>query len=318
MRQYHELLQTILDLGNDRGDRTGTGTRSCFGLQFRHNLAEGFPLLTTKKLPWKAIVVELLWFLKGDTNIKYLLENDVHIWTDDAYRMYKRWGQKNAMDDEWAVSKEEFERRILNDWPKGFTAQFGDLGPVYGKQWRQWEGRSGIINGVLATQIHDQIKNVIESIRNNPEGRRHIVTAWNPAEVDSMALPPCHCLFQFYVADGKLSCHLYQRSADVFLGVPFNIASYALLTHIIAHQTGLGVGELVISFGDVHIYNNHRDQVAEQLSREHRTLPTLKIAPWGSCGIPDQRTIDSYSLEDFLLEGYDPHPAIKGELSVGV
>lgn len=298
MRQYHELLQTILDLGNDRGDRTGTGTRSCFGLQFRHNLAEGFPLLTTKKLPWKAIVVELLWFLKGDTNIKYLLENDVHIWTDDAYRMYKR---KGGM-----ALKEQFEADILGN--PDFAKQFGDLGPVYGKQWRQWD-----VNpmGESSAYSIDQIKNVIESIKSNPEGRRHIVTAWNPAEVDSMALPPCHCLFQFYVNDGKLSCHLYQRSADVFLGVPFNIASYALLTHIIAHQCGLGVGDLVISFGDVHIYNNHRDQVAEQLSREPRPLPMLLIE-----GRFQQ--IDQYEFDDFILHGYDPHPAIKGELSVGV
>jgi thymidylate synthase len=317
MRAYHELLKTILEHGNDRGDRTGTGTRSCFGLQFRHNLRDGFPLLTTKRLPWKSIVVELLWFLKGDTNIKYLLENDVHIWTADAYRMYKR---KYGDSPRHQETLQEFEQKILanenfaaGEFSRPFAEMFGDLGPIYGKQWRKWEGIPQFKSDSksFTSTIHDQIKNVIESIKSNPEGRRHIVTAWNPAEVDGMALPPCHCLFQFYVSSGKLSCHLYQRSADIFLGVPFNIASYALLTHIIAHQCRLGVGELVISFGDVHIYNNHRDQVAEQLTREPRPLPKLFIM---SRIVED---VMKYDILDFVLEGYDPWPAIKGELSVG-
>lgn len=313
MDAYHNLLKSILESGNDRGDRTGTGTRSCFGLQFRHNLADGFPLLTTKRLPWKSIVVELLWFLKGDTNIKYLLENDVHIWTADAFRMWQRNHRAGVL------TPQMFEQEILDN-PQ-FAKLYGDLGPVYGKQWRSWADYKNVTirpDYVEYPRI-DQIKNVIESIKKNPEGRRHIVTAWNPAEVDNMALPPCHCLFQFYVHERKLSCHMYQRSADVFLGVPFNIASYALLTHIISHQCGLDVGELIISFGDVHIYNNHRDQVAEQLTREPRKLPRLDIeVRMGDMqyrGIP---TIDGYEFKDFILEGYDPYPAIKGELSVGV
>lgn len=305
MRQYHDLLRAVLVDGNDRGSRAG-GTRSTFGLQFRHNLAEGFPLLTTKKLNWKAIVVELLWFLKGDTNIRYLLENDVHIWTDDAYRMYKRRVSDSGLP---IITKESFEHAILTD--ESFAQTFGDLGPVYGKQWRAWR------NEYTDIPI-DQIKNVIESIKSNPEGRRHIVTAWNPAEVDSMALPPCHCLYQFYVNNGKLSCHLYQRSADLFLGVPFNIASYALLTHIIAHQTGLDVGDLIISFGDIHIYNQHMAAVDVQLSRECKRLPTLRIDPQFRDNPNEVLDPAGYMLGDFILDGYDPHPAIKGELSVGV
>lgn len=307
MRQYHELLRTILEKGNDRNDRTQTGTRSCFGLQFRHNLAEGFPLLTTKKLPFKAVVVELLWFLKGDTNIKYLLEHDVHIWTADAYRMYKR--HYTGTKARFCNTQEEFERQILYD--DKFAKQYGDLGPIYGAQWRQW---AGVVdsNDMSTPIIYDQIKNVINQIKINPEGRRHIVTAWNPAEIDNVALPACHCLFQFYVHDNRLSCHMYQRSADVFLGVPFNIASYALLTHIIAHQTGLGVGELIISFGDVHIYSNHIAQVEEQLSRAPKELPTLDIM------VSPLERIEDYTFLDFRLNDYDPHPSIKGELSVGV
>ena len=308
MRQYHDLLKAILSDGNFRGDRTGTGTQSIFGYQFRHNLSEGFPLLTTKKLPWKSIVVELLWFLRGDTNIKYLRENDVHIWTDDAYRVYK--AKLNKGDT--FVMKDEFEREILTNPAK---LHWGDLGPIYGAQWKNWPSKVQIDYDAKSAhwETIDQIKEVIKSIRTNPEGRRHIVTAWNPAEIASMALPACHCLFQFYVSDNKLSCHMYQRSADVFLGVPFNIASYALLTNIIAHQTNLGVGDLVISFGDVHIYNNHRDAVAEQLAREPRPLPHVSIAD------PHRlREIDGYEFEDFYMDSYDPHSAIKGELSVGV
>lgn len=311
MRQYHDLLAKILDDGNDRGDRTGTGTRSCFGLQFRHNLAEGFPLLTTKKLPFKTIVTELLWFLRGDTNIKYLLENNCHIWSADALRVFN--AQHEVMH---RIGIPEFEKRILSD--EKFARLWGDLGPIYGEQWRAWRGRR---DAEHSTSFHtnyftiDQIENVIKSIKEDPEGRRHIVSAWNPADIKDMALPPCHCLFQFYVYDGKLSCHLYQRSADVFLGVPFNIASYALLTHIVSHQCGLDVGDLVISFGDIHIYNNHRKQVDLQLNREHRPLPKLKLAQ--TYNTTNGCAVDAYDLEDFILEGYDPHPAIKGELSVG-
>lgn len=305
MRAYHDLLLEIINNGNDRGDRTGTGTRSCFGLHFRHDLAEGFPLLTTKRLPWKSIVVELLWFLRGDTNIRYLLENGVHIWTADAYRHYiNQFADKEAKRAAYSI--EDYKEDMKDP---AFARQWGDLGPIYGAQWRQWVGADYGSPGEPYTI--DQIKNVINSIKVNPEGRRHIVTAWNPSEVDNMALPPCHCMFQFYVSDSRLSCHMYQRSADVFLGVPFNIASYGLLTHIIAHQCGLGVGELIVSFGDVHIYNNHRAQVELQLGREPKPLPTLNImmAP---------QPIEAYRLEDFILKGYDPWPAIRGELSVGV
>lgn len=308
MKAYHDLLQTILDSGNDRGDRTGTGTRSCFGLQFRHNLQEGFPLLTTKKLSFKNIAIELLWFLRGDTNIKYLLEDGCHIWTADAYRMYCR-----KVKEQDQVSAQDFEHGILNN--PDFCRAHGDLGPVYGKQWRHWDGKPQYKadNRSFTSAIHDQIRNLIAGIRKNPEGRRHIVTAWNPAEVDNMALPPCHCLFQCYVHDNKLSTHLYQRSADYFLGVPYNIASYALLTHILAHQTGLGVGELIISFGDIHVYNNHKEQIAEQLTREPRSLPRLIIKN-GSTEIP---SIDGYEWLDFSIREYDPYPTIKGDLSVG-
>ncbi len=306
MKQYHDLLRAILADGNDRGSRAG-GTRSIFGYQFRHDLNSGFPLLTTKKIPWRSVVVELLWFLRGDTNIKYLLENDVHIWTKDALRVYNA----NVEVYHGDTTPEWFERQILTD--ENFAKRWGDLGPIYGKQWRAWnDPRADEVTGDYINDSRDQIKEVIESIRTNPEGRRHIVTAWNPAEIASMALPACHCLFQFYVSDNKLSCHMYQRSADVFLGVPFNIASYALLTHIVAHQTNLGVGDLVISFGDVHIYNNHRDAVAEQLAREPRKLPKLLMDP-----DYDRPDFDKYRFEDFTLADYDPHPAIKGELSVG-
>ena len=253
------MLQHILNSGYEKGDRTGTGTISTFGYQMRFNLREGFPLLTTKKVFTKGIIHELLWFLQGNTNIKYLTDNGVHIWNE--------WADKN-----------------------------GDLGPVYGSQWRDW-------NGI------DQIGNVIEQIKINPNGRRHIVSAWNPEQVDNMALPPCHTLFQFYVIGDRLSCQLYQRSADAFLGVPFNIASYALLTEMVAQQCNLGVGDFVHTFGDLHIYSNHLDQVNEQLSREPRDLPTLHIARK-----PD--SIDDYRYDDFEILGYDPHPAIKAPIAV--
>lgn len=275
MKQYLDLLQHILDHGVQKGDRTGTGTISVFGYQMRFNLQEGFPLVTTKKVHLKSIIHELLWLLSGDTNIKYLHDNKVSIW------------------DEWADPN-------------------GDLGPVYGAQWRNWNNE-GI----------DQIKEVIESIKSNPNSRRHIVTAWNPSvlpdehEKDfsanvaagNAALPPCHAFFQFYVADGKLSCQLYQRSADVFLGVPFNIASYALLTMMVAQVCGLQPGDFVHTFGDVHIYNNLIEQVKTQLSREPRPLPTMKLNP-------EIKDIFAFKYEDFTLENYDPYPAIKGEVSV--
>jgi len=264
MRQYLHLLNDVLLKGTDRSDRTGTGTRSLFGYQLRFDLSAGFPLLSTKKLHIKSIIHELLWFLRGDTNVRYLQEHGVRIW------------------DEWADEN-------------------GDLGPVYGSQWRSWpDGKGGTI---------DQIAAVVDSIRKNPNSRRHIVTAWNPAEVEDMALPPCHCLFQFYVADGKLSCQLYQRSADVFLGVPFNIASYALLTEIMAQVTGLKPGEFIHSFGDVHLYSNHFEQARLQLTREPKPLPHLTINP-------DRSDIFGFEFEDFRITGYDPHPAIKAEVAV--
>jgi thymidylate synthase len=263
-----ELLQDILDHGVQRGDRTGTGTLGVFGRQIRFDLAKGFPVLTTKKLHLRSIFIELLWFLKGDTNIAYLKDNGVRIW------------------DEWADEN-------------------GDLGPVYGKQWRSWAAPAKDGNGV---RVIDQIANLVENLKTNPNSRRHIVSAWNPADVDDMALPPCHCLFQFFVADGKLSCQLYQRSADVFLGVPFNIASYALLTLMVAKVVGLEPGEFVHTFGDAHLYLNHLDQAREQLTREPFDFPTLKIA--------DKRDLFAFEYEDFTLEGYQAHPHIKAEVSV--
>lgn len=264
MNQYHDLLERILSDGAEKTDRTGTGTLSVFGHQMRFNLASGFPMLTTKKLPLKSIIYELLWFLKGDTNVRYLQEHKVTIW------------------DEWADAN-------------------GDLGPVYGSQWRSWPAPDG--------RSIDQISNLIDMIRKTPDSRRLIVSAWNPADVDKMALPPCHCLFQFYVANGKLSCQLYQRSADVFLGVPFNIASYALLTMMVAQVTGLKPGDFVHSLGDAHLYSNHLDQARLQLTRLTRPLPTMKINP-------EVKDIFSFRFEDFTLENYDPHPHIKAEVAV--
>jgi thymidylate synthase len=264
MRQYHELMGRILADGAEKHDRTGTGTLSVFGHQMRFDLADGFPLITTKKLHVKSIIHELLWFLAGDTNIKYLNQNGVRIW------------------DEWADEN-------------------GDLGPVYGRQWRSWPRPDG---GAI-----DQIANVVEAIRRNPDSRRLIVTAWNPAEVDQMALPPCHCLFQFYVAQGRLSCQLYQRSADVFLGVPFNIASYALLTMMMAQVTGLRPGEFVHTLGDAHLYLNHIEQARLQLARLPRPLPRLVLNP----AVQD---LLAFRFEDFVLEGYDPHPHIQAKVAV--
>ena len=264
MKQYLDLLREIRDNGVTKTDRTGVGTKSIFGHQMRFNLQDGFPLLTTKKVFLKGIIYELLWFLKGDTNIKFLTDHNVHIW------------------DEWADEN-------------------GDLGYVYGKQWRSWETTDG--------RVIDQISQVVDLIKNHPNSRRILVTAWNPAEIDKMALPPCHCLFQFYVADGKLSCQLYQRSADTFLGVPFNIASYALLTMMLAQVCGLEPGEFIHTTGDTHIYLNHLDQVNEQLSREPRPLPKMIINP-------DVKSIFDFKYEDFKLEGYDPYPAIKAPVAV--
>jgi len=264
MQPYLTLLSDILERGTDKADRTGTGTRSLFGYQMRFDLSQGFPLVTTKKLHLKSIVYELLWFIRGETNVRWLQQHGVKIW------------------DEWADEN-------------------GDLGPVYGSQWRSWPAPDG--------RHIDQLQNVVDAIRNNPDSRRHIVSAWNPAEVDAMALPPCHCLFQFYVADGKLSCQLYQRSADTFLGVPFNIASYALLTHMVAQVTGLGVGDFVHSFGDVHLYANHFEQAREQLRRAPRKLPRLVVNP-------ERRRLEDFVFEDFVFEGYDPHPHIKAPVSV--
>ena len=264
MQQYLDLVQHILDHGNQKTDRTGTGTKSCFGYQMRFNLQEGFPLVTTKKVHLKSIIYELLWFLNGDTNIKYLKDNGVRIW------------------DEWADEN-------------------GDLGPVYGKQWRSWEGANGV--------VVDQITELIEQIKKTPDSRRLIVSAWNVGDLSKMALMPCHNMFQFYVADGKLSCQLYQRSADVFLGVPFNIASYALLTMMIAQVCGLQYGDFVHSFGDVHLYNNHFEQAHTQLARKPFALPIMKINP-------EVKDIFSFKFEDFSLENYESHPGIKAPVAV--
>ncbi len=264
MRTYLDLLAYVLAHGTEKSDRTGTGTKSIFGYQMRFDLSKGFPLLTTKSLHTKSIVYELLWFLRGESNVKYLKEHGVSIW------------------DEWADRE-------------------GNLGPVYGVQWRSWPTCDG--------KSIDQISSVISQIRENPDSRRHIVCSWNVGEISKMALPPCHCLFQFYIADGKLSCQLYQRSADIFLGVPFNIASYALLTHMIAQVCGLSVGDFVHTLGDAHLYNNHHEQAKLQLSREPRSLPTLTLNP----------RIDSvfdFSFEDIVITGYDPHPAIKAPIAV--
>jgi thymidylate synthase len=266
------MLRHVFDQGFLKGDRTGTGTCSVFGYQFRHDLELGFPLLTTKKLHWKSIAHELLWLISGSTNIKYLQDNAVTIW------------------DEWADEN-------------------GDLGPVYGTQWRSWEGYEVEPHGDGGPIYIDQLKEVIERIKTNPDCRRLIVTAWNPAEIHNMALPPCHMFFQFYVINGRLSCHMYQRSADIFLGVPFNIASYALLTHMVAQVTDLLPGELIISYGDLHLYTNHAEQAVLQMERKIRSLPTLQLSP----GID---SIDDFTYGDLILSDYDPHPGIKAPVAV--
>ena len=281
-----------------KGDRTGTGTRSVFGHQMRFNLADGFPLLTTKKVFLKGVIHELLWFLAGDTNIKYLVDNGVHIWDNDAYRYYNELCIRHGVLPVTMEAFLEASQQQIASPIEGYT--FGDLNHIYGYQWRSWPKPDG-------SHI-DQIRQVIDTIKHNPNSRRMIVSAWNVAEVEDMALPPCHVLFQFYVADGKLSCQLYQRSADTFLGVPFNIASYALLTMMIARECGLEAGEFIHTLGDTHLYLNHFEQVEEQLSREPRQLPRMVLNP-------DVKSVFDFCYEDFTLEGYDPHPAIKAPMS---
>lgn len=313
MKQYLELCQHVLNNGIKKGDRTGTGTYSTFGYQMRFDLNEGFPLMTTKRTAFRLITSELLWFLKGDTNVQTLMKERNPIWDEWAFEQwiespeYKgpdmtNFGLRATQDAAFAETyKEEmtlFKERVLAD--DAFAAKYADLGPVYGKQWRSWTTGEGSI---------DQIKNLIEGLKNNPDSRRHIVTAWNPSEVEDMALPPCHALFQFYVADGKLSCQLYQRSADIFLGVPFNIASYALLIHLIAAECNLAVGEFIHTLGDAHIYTNHVNQVNEQLGREPRKLPTLKFNLEG-------KSIFELETTDIQIEDYDPHPSIKAPIAV--
>ena len=296
MKQYLELLDKICRDGVVRGDRTGTGTKGIFGYQMRFDLSEGFPLVTTKKLFLKGVIYELLWFLRGDTNIKYLVDNGVHIWDSDAFRYYNELCIKHGV---LPVDMDTFLSAVGVESPiEGY--RFGDLNNVYGYQWRSWPTGDG---GAI-----DQIKRVIETIKTNPNSRRMIVSAWNVADVDSMALPPCHTMFQFFVADGKLSCQMYQRSGDTFLGVPFNIASYALLTMMIAKECGLEAGEFIHTLGDAHLYLNHQEQAEEQLSREPRKLPKMHLNP-------AVESIFDYKYEDFTLEGYDPHPAIKAPLS---
>lgn len=298
MKQYLDLLKKIKEDGIVKSDRTGTGTRSIFGYQMRFDLSEGFPLLTTKRVFLKGVIHELLWFLAGDTNIKYLVDNGVHIWDNDAYRFYKELCAKQGVEP---ISMEEFLVASQQQTPSPIEGYaYGNLNHVYGYQWRSWGKPDG--------SAIDQIKQVIDTIKNNPDSRRMIVSAWNVADVEDMALPPCHVLFQFYVADGKLSCQLYQRSADTFLGVPFNIASYALLTMMIAQECGLQAGEFVHTLGDTHLYLNHMEQVDEQLSRSPRTLPTMRLNP-------DVKSVFDFKYEDFTLEGYDPHPTIKAPMS---
>lgn len=311
---YLQLIRDILEKGHEKSDRTGTGTKSLFGYQMRFNLAEGFPLLTTKKVPFGLIKSELLWFLRGDTNIRFLLEHNNHIWDEWAF---KNWVQSDeyhgpdmtnfglrAQEDDnfnkvYQDEKKKFCQKIVED--QEFANKFGNLGDVYGAQWRHWQTRNG--------ETIDQIKDVIETIKNNPDSRRMIVTAWNPEDVPLSALPPCHTLFQFYVNDGKLSCQLYQRSADVFLGVPFNIASYALLTHMIARETRLEVGEFVHTLGDAHIYLNHLDQVNEQLERSTYDAPKLWLNP-------EKKNIMDFEMKDIKVKNYRSHSAIKAPVAV--
>ncbi|GGG88285.1 thymidylate synthase [Paenibacillus radicis (ex Gao et al. 2016)] len=313
--EYLQLLRHVLKDGAKKEDRTGTGTISVFGYQMRFNLQEGFPLLTTKRVPFKLIVSELLWFIKGDTNIRYLLQHNNNIWNEWAFKKWVEsadysgpdmtdFGLRSQTDEAFNTLYEEqmaaFKSRILTD--DAFAAKYGELGNVYGKQWREWQTTRG--------DSVDQLKDVIRTIKSNPDSRRLIVSAWNPEDVPTnMALPPCHTMFQFYVSEGKLSCQLYQRSGDIFLGIPFNIASYALLTHLVAHECGLEVGDFIHTLGDAHIYLNHLEQINTQLEREPRELPQLKIDP--SAG-----SIFDIGVEHLSIENYTPHPTIKAPVAV--
>lgn len=314
MQQYLDLANKIMNEGTEKNDRTGVGTKSVFGHQMRFDLQEGFPLLTTKRVAFRLVKSELLWFLKGDTNIRYLLEHNNHIWDEWAFERYiesnsykgpdmtnfgVRSQQDETFNETYKKEMKTFNKKVLEE--DDFAEKYGTLGNVYGAQWRSWPTAGG--------DTIDQIKNVIESIKNNPDSRRHIVTAWNPAEVEDMALPPCHALFQFYVADGKLSCQLYQRSADVFLGVPFNIASYALLTHMIARETNLEVGEFIHTLGDAHIYSNHYNQIKKQLSREPKSLPKLILNE-------EKNSVFDFDMDDIKIKNYDPLPGIKAPIAV--
>lgn len=311
---YLDLGQKILNEGNEKSDRTGTGTKSLFGHQMRFDLSQGFPLLTTKRVPFGLIKSELLWFLKGDTNIRYLLQHNNHIWDEWAFERYIKsadyhgpdmtdFGRRSVVDEGfnqlYQVELTTFCQRILED--EAFAATYGELGNIYGSQWRHWQTKSG--------ETIDQIKDVIEMIKTTPDSRRLIVSAWNPEDVPGMALPPCHTMFQFYVSNGKLSCQLYQRSADVFLGVPFNIASYALLTHLIAHETGLEVGEFIHTLGDAHLYSNHYEQMKMQLSREIGEFPTLVLNQ-------EIKSVFEFEVDDIKVEGYQPQPSIKAPIAV--
>ncbi|WP_419893746.1 thymidylate synthase [Oceanobacillus kimchii] len=311
---YLNLCRQIFETGEQRGDRTNTGTHSIFGHQIRFDLNKGFPLLTTKRVPFRLVASELLWFIKGDTNIRYLLKYNNNIWNEWAFEKWinsadyhgpdmTNFGLRSQEDENFNKQYQEqmelFKTRILED--ESFANKYGDLGSVYGKQWRNWK--------TTQNDTIDQLKDVIHSIKTNPNSRRHIVSAWNPEDIPTMALPPCHTLFQFYVSNGKLSCQLYQRSADVFLGVPFNIASYALLTHLIAHECELEVGDFVHTFGDAHIYSNHVEQVKTQLEREIRDFPQLTINK-------DKESIFEMDLDDLVIENYNPHPSIKAPIAV--
>ncbi|PRT11076.1 thymidylate synthase [Bacillus thuringiensis] len=312
--EYLNLCRHVMEHGTKKEDRTGTGTVSAFGYQMRFDLSKGFPLLTTKRVPFRLVASELLWFMKGDTNIRYLLQHNNNIWNEWAFKSWVEsdeytgpdmtdFGLRSQQDEEFKVQYDEqmelFKKNVLED--DDFSNKYGYLGDVYGKQWRAWKTTAG--------ETLDQLKDVIEMIKKTPDSRRLIVSAWNPEDVPSMALPPCHTLFQFYVADGKLSCQLYQRSGDIFLGIPFNIASYSLLTHLIAHECGLEVGEFVHTIGDAHIYTNHFEQVEKQLAREPRPFPKLTLNP-------DVKSVFDFEMEDLTIEGYDPHPAIKAPVAV--